>query len=258
VSRRCARRKKIAFALARARQLENNCGGASNHGDGRKRGRSARTMKRQHKKERKRAAIMQSATALFSERDYHIVHMDDVAARARVGKGTLYRYFPTKDDLYFATVIDAWDRMHHELVEASEASDPPAENLYRMTVRVLAFFWPRRQFVALLRDSMEHPEWRSRREVVVGLVESELRRAAAHALAASDLRMAVELFLGMFRAALLYRGEESRPESLARQIVAIFLDGFRSFGAADSLRAQEPAGLAGDAIATAAHEPSEE
>lgn len=216
-------------------------------------------MKRQHKKERKRAAIMQSATALFSERDYHIVHMDDVAARARVGKGTLYRYFPTKDDLYFATVIDAWDRMHHELVEASEASDPPAENLYRMTVRVLTFFWPRRQFVALLRDSMEHPEWRSRREVVVELVENELRRAdAERALAASDLRMAVELFLGMFRAALLYRGEESRPESLARQIVAIFLDGFRSFGAADSPPAREPAGFAGDAIAAAAHEPSEE
>ncbi len=216
-------------------------------------------MKRQHKKERKRAAIMQSATALFSERDYHIVHMDDVAARARVGKGTLYRYFPAKDDLYFATVIDAWDRMHHELVEAAEASRPPAETLYRMTVRVLAFFWPRRQFVALLRDSMEHPEWRSRREVVVGLVESELRRAdAARTLAAGDLRMAVELFLGMFRAALLYRGEESRPESLARQIVAIFLDGFRSFGADDSLPAPQPARLAGDAIEAAAQEPSEE
>jgi AcrR family transcriptional regulator len=218
-------------------------------------------MKRQHKKERKRAAIMQSATALFSERDYHIVHMDDVAARARVGKGTLYRYFPTKDDLYFATVIDAWDRMHHELVEAAEASRPPAENLYRMAVRVLAFFWPRRQFVALLRDSMEHPEWRSRREVVVGLVESELRRAdAARALAASDLRMAVELFLGMFRAALLYRGEESQPESLARQIVAIFLDGFRSFGASDALPAAEPAEIGGDAIApmSTAQDPSEE
>ncbi|MBE3603438.1 TetR/AcrR family transcriptional regulator [bacterium] len=216
-------------------------------------------MKRQHKKERKRAAIMQSATALFSERDYHIVHMDDVAARARVGKGTLYRYFPTKDDLYFATVIDAWDRMHHELVEAAEGSRPPAENLYRMTVRVLAFFWPRRQFVALLRDSMEHPEWRSRREVVVGLVESELRRAdAARALAASDLRMAVELFLGMFRAALLYRGEESQPESLARQIVAIFLDGIRSFGASDSLPACEPARLVGDAIGAVSQEPSEE
>ncbi len=217
-------------------------------------------MKRQHKKERKRAAIMQAATALFSERDYHIVHMDDVAARARVGKGTLYRYFPTKDDLYFATVIDAWDRMRHELAEADDASDPPAENLYRMTERVLAFFWPRRQFVALLRDNMEHPEWRSRREVVIGLVESELRREdAARALAAGDLRMAVELFLGMFRAALLYRDEEGRPESLARQIVTTFLDGFRSFGAANSLPAPEPAGIAGDAIgAAAAHEPPEE
>lgn len=189
-------------------------------------------MKRQHKKERKRAAIMQAATALFSECDYHLAHMDDVAARAHVGKGTLYRYFPTKDELYFATVLDAWDHIHSELVEGVGADDPPAENLYRMTARVLTFFWPRRHFIALLRDSMENPEWRGRREVVVRLVENELRREpAARALAPADLRIAVELFLGMYRAALLYRDDASRPEILARQIVTLFLEGMRGFGA---------------------------
>lgn len=211
-------------------------------------------MKRQQTKERKRAAIMRAATALFSECDYHLAHMDDVAARARVGKGTLYRYFPTKDDLYFATVLDAWDQMHHELAEAVGIGDTPAENLYRMTVRVLAFFWPRRQFVALLRDNMENPEWRRRREVVMRLVESELRREqAARALGPADLRIAVELFLGMYRAALLYREEDSRPEILARQIVTIFLDGIRGFGgcATDSV-AQAHGNAAG-----ADHEPSD-
>ncbi len=209
-------------------------------------------MKRQQTKERKRAAIMQAATALFSECDYHVAHMDDVAARARVGKGTLYRYFPTKDDLYFATVLDAWDHMRHELVEAVGIGDTPAENLYRMTARVLAFFWPRRQFVALLRDSMENPEWRRRREVVVRLVESELSRdRGARSLPPADLRIAVELFLGMYRAALLYREEDSRPEILARQIVAIFLDGIHGAGAADAVEKAH-----GNA-AGAAHEPAD-
>ena len=209
-------------------------------------------MKRQQTKERKRAAIMQAATALFSECDYHVAHMDDVAARARVGKGTLYRYFPTKDDLYFATVLDAWDHMRHELVEAVGIDDTPAENLYRMTARVLAFFWPRRQFVALLRDNMENPEWRRRREVVVRLVESELSRdRGARSLPPADLRIAVELFLGMYRAALLYREEDSRPELLARQIVAIFLDGIHGSGAADAV-AQAHGNAAG-----AAHEPAD-
>ncbi len=41
--------------------------------------------------EAKRERILRAATELFAEQDYHRVLMDDVAARAAVGKGTLYR-----------------------------------------------------------------------------------------------------------------------------------------------------------------------
>lgn len=183
-------------------------------------------MRRQSRKERKRIQILQSAAVLFSEKDIHLVLMDDVAAHAGVGKGTLYRYFPTKDDLYVATVLEAWDRMRVELQAVFQEASPPAENLEKVARRVLAFFWPRRHFIALLRDGMENPEWRGRREVVIELVENELKRTGAvDALSADDLRMTVELFLGMFRAALLYRGDCNKPETLARLIVTLFLHG---------------------------------
>lgn len=183
-------------------------------------------MRRQTRKERKRILILQSAAVLFSEKDIHLVLMDDVAAHAGVGKGTLYRYFPTKDDLYVATVLEAWDRVRVELEAVFQEESPPAENLEKMARRVLAFFWPRRHFIALLRDGMENPEWRRRREVVIELVENELKRTGTvEALSANDLRITVELFLGMFRAALLYRDDRNKPESLARLIVTVFLRG---------------------------------
>lgn len=53
-------------------------------------------------KESKRHQIVCSAKALFAERDFFRVKMDDVAQRAGVAKGTLYIYFSTKEELFLA------------------------------------------------------------------------------------------------------------------------------------------------------------
>ena len=51
--------------------------------------------------------------------------MDDVAEAARVGKGTLYRYFPSKEDLYLGVVAEAFDLLIRRL-ERVEAEELPA------------------------------------------------------------------------------------------------------------------------------------
>ena len=47
----------------------------------------------------KRAAILDAALALFSERGFHGTAVPLVAERAHVGAGTLYRYFESKEAL---------------------------------------------------------------------------------------------------------------------------------------------------------------
>lgn len=47
----------------------------------------------------KRAAILDAALALFSERGFHGTAVPLVAARAGVGAGTMYRYFASKEAL---------------------------------------------------------------------------------------------------------------------------------------------------------------
>lgn len=51
------------------------------------------------KKERKEAAILDAALSLFAERGFHGTAMPEVARRARVGTGTIYRYFASKEAL---------------------------------------------------------------------------------------------------------------------------------------------------------------
>ena len=66
----------------------------------------------------KRSQILRAATDVFSAREFHTVPVDDVATAAGVGKGTLYLYFPTKEQLFYATILEALDVLLAELESA--------------------------------------------------------------------------------------------------------------------------------------------
>ena len=61
---------------------------------------------RERKKAETRARIVAEATKLFGGATYDAVQMSDVAAAAGIGKPSLYRYFPSKDEL-FLEIFDA-------------------------------------------------------------------------------------------------------------------------------------------------------
>lgn len=52
--------------------------------------------------DQRRAQLLQLARASFSDRAYDEVSIDDLARDAKISKGLLYHYFPTKRDLYVA------------------------------------------------------------------------------------------------------------------------------------------------------------
>lgn len=58
--------------------------------------------RRQRRKEARPSEIVQAALELFIERGFGATRIEDVARRAGVAKGTLFVYFPTKQDLFRA------------------------------------------------------------------------------------------------------------------------------------------------------------
>jgi AcrR family transcriptional regulator len=183
----------------------------------------------------KHARILQAAVELFTERDFHQVLMDEVAERADVGKGTVYRYFPTKEELYFATIFEGWDRLGKELEAIVQQDGPLADTLEHVTRQVLSYFWQRRQFVTLVHrlennvEGEEQADWQRRRDSIVGVFVDILNRGAEdHPLPSGQTRLIVEMFLGMLRSIVLYRGDQDTPETMARLAVQLFLDGLRN------------------------------
>jgi AcrR family transcriptional regulator len=89
---------------------------------------------------RNRAAVLEAAARLFAEQGVEAVSMDQVAAAAGVGKGTLFRRFGDKSGLA-AALLDAQERV---LQEAILHGPPPlglgAAADERLTAFVDAYF----------------------------------------------------------------------------------------------------------------------
>lgn len=74
-----------------------------------------------------RQRILDNAAGLFYEHGFHAVGVDLVIERAGVAKTTLYRHFPSKDDLIVAYLEDANERFW-AWFESSLASAAPGRD----------------------------------------------------------------------------------------------------------------------------------
>jgi AcrR family transcriptional regulator len=84
---------------------------------------------------RNRAAVLQAAAGLFAERGVAAVSMDQVAAAAGVGKGTIFRRFGDKAGLAVALL----DTRERELQEAILHGPPPLGPRADPAARLTAF-----------------------------------------------------------------------------------------------------------------------
>lgn len=85
---------------------------------------------RELKKARLRSQLEDTAIAVFSEEGYSTTPVEEVAQRLEVSPRTVYRYFPSKEDLVFSSER----RVHAEaLAEMSDApiDEPPLVSLNR-------------------------------------------------------------------------------------------------------------------------------
>ncbi|MFN8640396.1 MAG: TetR/AcrR family transcriptional regulator [Candidatus Binatia bacterium] len=179
-----------------------------------------------------RAAILRCAAEVFSQRPYHEVLTDEISGRLKMGKGTLYRYFASKEELYFATLVDGLQGMQDAIDAVLDEPGPLERTIEALTTTIIGYFWQRRDFFVLLHrhetriEPSERAEWQQRREAVVERVGARI--AAELGRSRTDPRLAVEMLFGMIRSVCLYRDSRAKPEQLARLVTRTFLSGIRS------------------------------
>ncbi|NUW32959.1 TetR family transcriptional regulator [Nonomuraea sp. SMC257] len=92
---------------------------------------------RQQHRRRIHEAISEAAISLFMERGFDEVPVAEVAAAARVSKPTLFKYFPTKEDLVLHRIADHQGEAA-QVVRGRAPGESPLEALRRHFLEGLA------------------------------------------------------------------------------------------------------------------------
>jgi len=100
--------------------------------------------------ERRRAEILDVATAVFAERGFAAADVQEIADKTGVGKGTVYRYFPSKEELFLAAVDHGMRRLKTTVDAAIADVRQPLARIAEGVRAYLAFFDASPEIVELL------------------------------------------------------------------------------------------------------------
>jgi AcrR family transcriptional regulator len=85
----------------------------------------------------RRRRILRAAAELATEGGFDAVQMREVAERADVALGTLYRYFPSKIHLLVSVLADEMEELHDRLKAASAGPESPADRVFGVLQRAV-------------------------------------------------------------------------------------------------------------------------
>lgn len=184
----------------------------------------------------RREAIMRAAEKLFTGPRFHETTLDHVVEEAGVGKGTVYRYFENKDDLFFQTATRGFDEMCELLVRKVPEEAPFADRLLSACVEISAFFKRRRKLFRMMQSEEARMHWRrpeirerwlARRRRLVSAVAEILRQGVRDGKVRRDVRpdILAAFLLGMLRARARDTTDVPERERSLKRVVDLFLAG---------------------------------
>ena len=190
-------------------------------------------------KEKKRREILKAAEDLFLSHRFDQVTMDQVRQKAGVGKGTLYRYFSSKDDLFGQVILSGLDDLHSLMKQEVERADSPTTQLLaaartmqgfhrqqRSMFRTLHAEWVR----GILGNGQLRDELRTRRRRTGKLLASIFRSGMEKSEFRNDLPPAVaaRMFMAAIRSAVSGGMDGDSQRIPLERALAVVMEGLRS------------------------------
>ncbi|GGZ18197.1 TetR family transcriptional regulator [Streptomyces inusitatus] len=176
---------------------------------------------RERKKLKTRIAIRRATHRLVAEQGYEATTVEQIAEAAEVSPSTVFRYFPTKEDIVLSGGL-------HPSLETELRARPPAEDpldsLRLVITTGLAAFTPEERAEAVLRTRLmvEVPAIRARMTESIALTSDLLVRALADRTGRPhgdlDVRVFTAAVLGALREVMLYWAARDHQDDLAELV----------------------------------------
>jgi AcrR family transcriptional regulator len=176
---------------------------------------------------RNRQQIVTAALALFREQGID-VPMEEIAARAGVGTGTLYRRFPNRDALIWATAHESL-RSQVVMAETAMREEPGAWPALCRFLRESAEL--RHGALAAAIEPALHtaiqadPELHGTRQSLIDLIEAMTAQARADGALRADVGREE---VGLLMTLQIYTPPQADRDAAMSRVVDILLDGLRA------------------------------
>src|SRR6516162_1500631 len=167
--------------------------------------------------------LLGAAAAAFAERGADDVSLEEIARRAGVGIGTLYRHFPTRQALLEAVYRDQVDALGARAAELIQA-DSPAAALAEWVTALVTFGKAKRSLTTALLEVLDKDSalLSSSRDVLRGATDELLERAQRAGVARTDVRGSDVMRLAHGVSMTADLGQD--PDQ-AERMLALILDG---------------------------------
>jgi len=179
---------------------------------------------------RRRERILAAAADQFAARPFQLVSMDDVAAAAAMGKATLYRYFPSKEDLYVAVFDQVLDELSHRLAATVALGGTQKAILARIIATVAPTLAEHFRALRVADDDLAKAAerkrrlFRNRRQTVTAWIED----AIAAGIASGEFRTLKPAACAHMIVGMIWTLSANLPEateSVAGTVTDLFLNG---------------------------------
>jgi AcrR family transcriptional regulator len=125
----------------------------------------ARLGRREQKKRVTRHDLVLAGRELFAEKGLYEPRIEDITQRAGIAKGTLYRYFRSKEDLILAVVSEAFDELGRQIEAGLEGARARRDVVERIVAAHVEFFESNPDLMRILHQArgmlkFDRPEWR--------------------------------------------------------------------------------------------------
>ncbi|HYF81771.1 MAG TPA: TetR/AcrR family transcriptional regulator [Clostridia bacterium] len=183
----------------------------------------------QYKKDEIKGKIDAAALAVFAEKGYKGAKISDIGERAGVSVGNIYRYYGSKDDIFYAIISESFIEdtkgLLKQKIEASEGRDSLLEeqqdSFWLVNEEVIDFMVENRRKLIIVFEKSEGTKYEKAKSELVEFILVEVRKSMAAQSGTSEIRI-----LDSFTAGIIYKNlidmvlgimEESTDSETARR-----------------------------------------
>lgn len=167
----------------------------------------------------RRQEIIAAALKIFGSKGFAATRAEDIAAEAGIGKGTLYLYFRSKEDIYVAAVQHAIDQMNDRLRDRLEGVEGIERRIAVYIAVRLEFWLEKKSLHRLVLTVGREPQHRAHTNTLLRAMANRLVEMFEDGVARGEVKAQPFEPIAWALLDMIHGANERRLDNIAKQSI---------------------------------------